>query len=256
MYFKIKGTNKDKQVLLIHGWSHSSSVWDKIIDELSKKYQVIVIDLLGHGNSGAPEFKGNLLDLLSKTLYELIKKENWNLYGIISHSMGGLIALKILKEYGLTINKLMIIGTPYCGLPKWVSTVGKMDKLVKHALSNRSKLPEKMSRFVSKIGSKITVGDLSTIHENLYLAIEKGNPEYLSRLFKELATNCFSLEKPLNVKSIIISRGENDLLTSRENLIKLARILKGEYYQFKNVSHTVPIESPNELKRLVFKLLD
>ena len=125
MYFKILGENNKKTVLLIHGWGHSSSVWDKIVGDLSQKYQIIVIDLLGHGKSDAPKTKQKLLNLLTKTLFELIKKENWELYGIISHSMGGLIALKLLKEYDLKIEKLMIIGTPYCGLPKWISVIGK-----------------------------------------------------------------------------------------------------------------------------------
>jgi len=256
MYFNIKGSNKKKQILLIHGWSHSSAVWDKITNDLTLHYQVITIDLLGHGNSGAPKYSGNLIYLLTKTLYELIQHENWNLYGIISHSMGGLIALKLLKEYNLKIDKLMVIGTPYCGLPAWISAVGKMDKLINIALSTKNKLPQKIARILSKNGSRITVNDLSKIHEALYQAIEKGNTQYMAKLFRELTENCFELDKPLNIKSVIIARGEYDKLSSRESLIKLARFLNAKYYQFKNVSHTVPIESPNELKELIFKLLD
>ncbi len=256
MYFKVLGTNNEKTVLLIHGWSHSSCVWDKIVKDLSKKYQIIVIDLLGHGKSDAPKTKQKLLDLLTKTLFELIKEQKWNIYGIISHSMGGLITLKLLKEYNLELEKLMIIGTPYCGLPKWISVIGKMDKLVGNALANRKYLSPKLSRWASKWGSKITVKDLSKIHENLYQAIESANPQYMAKLFRELIENCFILDKPLNVKSVIIARGEYDKLTSRESMIKLARFLNGEYYQFKNVSHTIPIEAPRKLKELIFKLLD
>ncbi len=256
MYFKISGKNNEKQILLIHGWSHSSAVWDKIINDLSEKYQVIAVDLPGHGKSDAPKTNKKLLEFLTQTLYEQIKKQNWNLYGIISHSMGGLIALKLLREYNLKTEKLMIIGTPYCGLPKWASLIGKMDKIVNKALSGRNNLPPALSRLFSRLGSKITVKDLSTIHENLYKAIEASNPQYMAGLFKELAENCFKLDKSLNIKSIIIARGEYDKLTSRESMIKLARFLNAEYYQFKNVSHTVPIEAPLELKELIFKLLD
>ena len=112
MFFNIKGSNTSKQVLLIHGWSHSSAVWDKVSDDLAKKYQVITVDLLGHGNSESPDYKGSLLRFISKNLFDLIKKENWDLHGIISHSMGGLIALNMAKHHSLSINKLMIIGTP------------------------------------------------------------------------------------------------------------------------------------------------
>lgn len=256
MYFKILGANNKKTVLLIHGWSHSSSVWDKIVKDLSQKYQVITVDLLGHGKSDAPKTKEKLLDLITKNLFELIKEQKWNIYGIISHSMGGLITLKLLKEYNFKIKRLMITGTPYCGLPKWASVIGKMDKLVNKALSNRKNLSPKLSRLVSKWGSKITVKDLLTIPETLYQAIENANPQYMATLFKELAENCFELNKPLNIESVIVARGEYDKLSSRESLIKLTRFLNGEYYQFKNVSHTVPIEAPHKLKELIFKLLD
>ena len=131
-----------------------------------------------------------------------------------------------------------------------------MDKLVKLALETRNKLPYKMSRLISKAGSKYTVKDLESMPESLYLDIEKGNPEYISRLFKEMANKSFSLDKKLNIKSIVISRGEYDPLSSRISLTKLARFLNGEYYQFRNVSHTVPIEAPSELKEVIFNLLD
>ena len=256
MYFKLRGKNNKKQVLLIHGWGHSSKSWDKVVDDLSDKYQIVTVDLLGHGNSESPSHKGKLLDFLTKKLFDLIKEQKWELDAIISHSMGGVIALNMIKNYSLSIESLMIIGTPYCGLPIWASTVGSMDKLVKFSLEGKTKLPPKFSRLLSRWGSALTVKDLSTIHEGLYLDMEKGNPEYMSRLFKELATNCFSLDKPLNIKSVIVARGEYDKLSSRDSLIKLARFLKGEYYQFKNVSHTVPIEAPDELKKVIFKLLD
>ena len=85
--------------------------------------------------------------------------------------------------------------------------------------------------------------------------MKKGNPEYISRLFKELSGNCFEFDKEFNIKSVMITRGEYDILSSRESLIKLARFLNGEYYEFKNVSHTVPIETPGKLKELIFDLL-
>ena len=44
-------TGKGKAIVLLHGFLENSSMWNHISTQLSKKYRVICIDLLGHGKS-------------------------------------------------------------------------------------------------------------------------------------------------------------------------------------------------------------
>ncbi|PXW35406.1 UNVERIFIED_CONTAM: alpha-beta hydrolase superfamily lysophospholipase [Williamsia faeni] len=61
-------------VVLIHGWAQSSRSWgDVLVDELSKDFRVIAIDLRGHGDSSVPaeghltadDFGGDIAAVLS-----------------------------------------------------------------------------------------------------------------------------------------------------------------------------------------------
>ncbi len=236
-----------KAILLIHGWTHSSKAWHKVVKILSKKYKVITIDLPGHGVSESREENGKLLDYITDSVFEFISNNNISPYAIVAHSMGGLITLKMLRKYNLPLEKLMLLGTPYCGLPKWISLFGKQEKLNYKLFSLQKRLPTKLRNYTTKIGSKLTFKDLNNVDNSLYDSIFESSPFYAAKLFKELSENCFKLDEKLNVKSSFVARGEFDRLVSRDKLITLARFLDAEYYQFKGISHTIMLESPKEL---------
>lgn len=49
--FEAKGSG-DIALVFIHGWSCDKSYWRNQINELSKSYKIVTIDLAGHGESG------------------------------------------------------------------------------------------------------------------------------------------------------------------------------------------------------------
>ena len=51
---------KGKAVVLIHGFLENSTMWNQISQELSKKYRIICIDLLGHGKTEMDDWDYNL----------------------------------------------------------------------------------------------------------------------------------------------------------------------------------------------------
>ncbi|MGC8964190.1 MAG: alpha/beta hydrolase [Brevinematia bacterium] len=91
-YFDI-GEGK-KTLFLIHGWLNSKEVWIPIIKHLNlKKYRIIAIDMLGHGNSSRSlKLKFNTLEnisILSKFILDLGLEK----ITLIGHSTGGKISL-------------------------------------------------------------------------------------------------------------------------------------------------------------------
>lgn len=42
----------DPAILLVHGWTNNNTIWDLQVPVLSKKYQVVAVDLAGYGKSG------------------------------------------------------------------------------------------------------------------------------------------------------------------------------------------------------------
>ena len=55
IHFQVHGPPTDRApVLLTHGYSSSTSMWDPNLDHLVAHRQVIVWDIRGHGQSGSP----------------------------------------------------------------------------------------------------------------------------------------------------------------------------------------------------------
>ncbi|MBO0843594.1 MAG: alpha/beta fold hydrolase, partial [Nocardioides sp.] len=59
-------------LLLIHGISHRRQAWAPIAERLADSFDVISVDLPGHGESPALDLRGrDLRDAITEELYEL-----------------------------------------------------------------------------------------------------------------------------------------------------------------------------------------
>jgi pimeloyl-ACP methyl ester carboxylesterase len=93
---------KGEPVVLIHGWMASAALnWEVpgIISSLAKNYQVIAIDVRGHGESDKPTkdeaYGPELVEDVVRLLDHLkIKKAH-----IVGYSMGGIITLKFIAKH-------------------------------------------------------------------------------------------------------------------------------------------------------------
>ena len=80
-------------LVLIHGWSCDSRYWKQQIPYFSKKYQVITIDLAGHGDSGL-ERNVYSLDGFAEDVKAVIEDINAPKVILIGHSLGGGVIAK------------------------------------------------------------------------------------------------------------------------------------------------------------------
>lgn len=91
-------TGKGTAIVLLHGFLENSSMWDFFVAEYSKKYRVITIDLLGHGETeclGYVHTMEEMADAVYAVLHELrIRKAIF-----MGHSMGGYVALAFAELY-------------------------------------------------------------------------------------------------------------------------------------------------------------
>lgn len=91
-------TGKGTAVVLLHGFLENSTMWDAFGPEFSKKYRVITIDLLGHGETGCLGYVHSMEDMadaVHAVLHELrIRKAIF-----AGHSMGGYVALAFAEMY-------------------------------------------------------------------------------------------------------------------------------------------------------------
>jgi pimeloyl-ACP methyl ester carboxylesterase len=85
-------TGKGRAVVLLHGFLGSHKIWEKTINNLSKSYRVIAIDLPGHGDSPCFGYVHSM-ELMAKCVKTVMDFLRLKKYVIIGHSMGGYAAL-------------------------------------------------------------------------------------------------------------------------------------------------------------------
>jgi len=99
-----------KTLCLIHGFGVDSRVFEAFANRLSKSYEIILIDLPGHGSTGIPfkDFKDSsefLIDVINETTDSKVNLLGW--------SMGGQIALRaVSKAPELFENLVLLSSTP------------------------------------------------------------------------------------------------------------------------------------------------
>jgi pimeloyl-ACP methyl ester carboxylesterase len=97
-------------IILIHGIGAKKETWIAQIDDLSKKYRVIAIDVRGTGKTDRPDVLYTMEMIADdiKGLMDHLKIERAHIAG---RSMGGMIAQNFALKYPLQVEKLILITT-------------------------------------------------------------------------------------------------------------------------------------------------
>lgn len=113
LHYRITG--KGKPIIFVHGWAMNSLVWKYQIDELSRDFQAISVDLRGHGKSEIPPFPplskggGGGFDKFVNDLKELIDSLAIEKFTLVGWSMASFIIARYYFKYPYDINKLIFI---------------------------------------------------------------------------------------------------------------------------------------------------
>lgn len=98
-----------KPVLLLHGWGSSIEPFNRLINQLSEKYQVIALDLPGFGKTDEPPRPYNVDDYVDFVLH-FLETFHFSSISIIGHSFGGRIIIKLAnRELPFQIDKIVLI---------------------------------------------------------------------------------------------------------------------------------------------------
>lgn len=78
----------DEALIFVHGWSCDSRYWRKQVPHFSKKYQVVTVDLAGHGHSGFGR-KTYSTDSFAQDVKAVAQALSAKSMILIGHSMSG-----------------------------------------------------------------------------------------------------------------------------------------------------------------------
>ena len=96
-------------IILLHGSGLSHIVWSLTEQYLSNKgYNILAIDLPGHGNSEGPSLES--IEEISEWLNKIINNIGIKSLSILGHSQGCLEAIEYVSRYPKNIKNLILVG--------------------------------------------------------------------------------------------------------------------------------------------------
>jgi len=96
IWVDVHGTGRP--LVLVHGWTMSSAFWRRQL-ALSKYYQIITLDLRGHGKSQGV-LRGNTVPRLARDVREVVRNLGLQNVMLIGWSMGGSVVMDYWQQYG------------------------------------------------------------------------------------------------------------------------------------------------------------
>src|SRR5579885_2327222 len=101
----------DKTVIFVHGWTCDSTTWAKQVPAVARKYQVLTLDLPGHGKSGMP--KGEFsMDLFAKAVEGVRREVKADKMILVGHSMGTPVIRQYARLFPQHVQALVLVDGP------------------------------------------------------------------------------------------------------------------------------------------------
>lgn len=97
-------------LLLLHGWGANLQSFDGLAAHLAKKYRVIRPDFPGFGQSTIPPDNWGVDDYARLTNAFLDKLNVTELHGVVAHSFGGRVTIKLIAKHGLKPDTVVLMG--------------------------------------------------------------------------------------------------------------------------------------------------
>lgn len=110
MYYEVYG--EGEPLLLLHGWTQSSSFWSDYIPTFAQQFKVYAVDLRGHGRT-TPLSDDFSIQKTAEDILGLINSLKIEKVNAIGLSFGGMTLLELARLNPDRINALILIGASH-----------------------------------------------------------------------------------------------------------------------------------------------
>jgi pimeloyl-ACP methyl ester carboxylesterase len=238
--FEVSGSGK--AVVFLHGFMESLSIWEKFKETLSESYQIITVDLPGHGCSEQIATV-HTMEMMADSVKSVLDSLKISECVIIGHSMGGYVALAFSKSFPVMVKGLGLFhSTASADTPEVKVNRDRMIKAVKQNKAGfiRQFMPSLFSEYNRMKFKKeiewLTLMSVNMTKHSIIAAIEG----------MKLRTEKIDFLKTAKFRVLYIS-GKNDTRIPPEIILQQASIpLFTEVYILEGVGHMGFIEAASE----------
>lgn len=136
-------------LVFLHGLGNSGQTWEEVTEGLPDDVNVLIVDLLGFGDSPAPAWTLYDATTQARALAKTLVLEGvFRDVILVGHSMGSLVAIEFAKRYPIGIRSLVL-----CSPPLYKKTLRdkklawvERDELLKKTFELAAKYPSNIKR--------------------------------------------------------------------------------------------------------------
>jgi len=221
-------------VLFIHGAGCDSSVWLQQLEGISSPFNLIAIDLIGHGNSKGTS--PNSISAYSAWLADVLRKCFQSKVILVGHSMGGAITMQLTKDHPELVKAIVLLAT------------GLKLKVAPQFLEGIKNDFENMIKSLMKYAYAKDV-DPSTLKAGIDLMLSTGKDTVFNDFW---ACDNFDIEGEAHkiTQNSLIMVGDQDKLTPPNLSVSIFEWLKeSRLVKIHNVGHMLMVENPKRVNK-------
>ncbi|MEG0187084.1 MAG: alpha/beta fold hydrolase, partial [Algoriella sp.] len=108
LYYEVEG--EGKSIVFLHGFLENHSIWNNLRDDLKDQYQIIKLDLPGHGNSKTYK-EENTMEEMADEVITVLDELNIDKATFVGHSMGGYVATALADLYPERTENIVLLNS-------------------------------------------------------------------------------------------------------------------------------------------------
>ena len=194
------------RIALVHGFTQTGRSWRTIVDDLSTRFEVVTVDLPGHGRSTAIDAAD--LDAAGRMLVEAVGEATY-----VGYSMGGRVLLHAAFQAPYSVRSMVLVGVSP-GIPDERERADRQraDEALADRLQGVGPTPLPISEFLDEWLSQPLFADLPSAAQNRE-AREENSAAGLAHALRHLGTGTqrYSDEQLSQVSMpVLLVAGERD----------------------------------------------
>lgn len=248
-------------LVLVHGWTCSSKIWQKNIPELVKNFRVVTMDLRGHGNS-VKTLAGHHVTHYARDVRALLEHLDLRDAILMGWSLGGPVVLSYWAQFhsDSRLKGIGMIDSNTCPLSSEAWNAHRLKNFnVDGMNAGFTALMDDPAGFAAGFARRmfhkeqVDYSDLQWI----VAEIRKTPPWIAIAIYSDYVTNDFTSILPtITIPGIVFAADSAIAEKGVEQGRYLAGLMpKGQFIEFKNAGHILFFEQPDEFNNALIRFV-
>jgi 3-oxoadipate enol-lactonase len=251
LYYETYG--QGEPLVFIAGFTSDHSLWEAVLNAYTAKYQVIIFDNRGAGQSSDKPDYPYTAQVMADDTIGLIKALDFQRVHIVGHSFGSCVAQTLAVKYPDFVKSIVLVNTLLKGQPRLQLFAETHLELTKAAMT-----PSTITKITSMLCfSNEYLARANRIEQLIKIGLTpitaQGMQHQLDGL---LAFDSRHWSANIKKPCLIICADEDLIAGTQDSQLLQKSIAEAEYFCFKNVGHVPMVEQPELFNKVVLQFLE